>query len=115
MLARSDDIAKVEAARDELLDLLYEVLGAYAAGDADLSALVHDVDSVIIELTLLSDPVWIENMRNQWTALARALLAHTRAGSWVPTEPERDRIAAATQGLLFLADVCPAVARPSAA
>lgn len=108
MLARLRDGACVDAPRDELLELLYDALDQYEAGDADLSALVHDVDSVIVGLTLHSDPNWIGSMRNQWTVLASVLVEQRRAGTWVASPSGCDRIADATQGLRFLAGVRPA-------
>ncbi|HEY2656728.1 MAG TPA: hypothetical protein VGI55_13130 [Solirubrobacteraceae bacterium] len=112
MLARLNDAVDVEAPRHELLGLVYEALDQYEAGGTDLSALVHDVDSLIVELTLLSDPNWTRKMRNQWTALAAVLVEQRRAGAWEPPPSGCDRIAGANQGLRFLADLRP-VARSS--
>jgi hypothetical protein len=112
LLARLNDAADVDAARHELLGLVYEALDQYEAGGADLSALVHDVDSLIVELTLLSDPNWTGNMRNQWTVMAAVLVEQRRAGAWEPPPSGCDRIAGANQGLRFLADLRP-VARSS--
>ena len=107
MLAQLNDAADVEAARHQLLELVYEVLDQYEAGGADLSALVHDLDSLIVKLTLLSDRNWIGNMRNQWTVLAAVLVEQRRAGTWLPSPSGRDRIASANRGLRFLADLRP--------
>ncbi len=107
MLARFNDAAEVEAARTESLDLLYEALGQYDSGRADLSALVHDVDSLIVELTLLSDHEWIGSMRAAWAVLAAVLAEQRREGTWLPSPSGRDRIAGATQRLRCLADLRP--------
>ena len=102
MLARWDDATDAAVARNELLGLLYEALDQYDAGGADLSALVHDIDSLIVELTLRSDPDWIVNTRNQWAVLATVLVEQRRTGRWVSPAAGRDRIAGAIQGLRFL-------------
>ena len=95
--------AELEWERGELLDLLCDALDEHEAGGSDLSALVHDVDSVIVALTLSSDPTWIEHLRSQWGLLARALADQWRTWTPAPVAPEVDPVAQATQGLRFLA------------
>jgi len=98
-----DRHAELESERFELLGLLCEALDAYDAGEADLLAVVHDVDSVIVELTLISDPTWIEHVRSQWKLLACALAERGRPEAPPHAADEVDSVAQAIQGLRFLA------------
>ena len=94
-----------DAKRSDLIDGLCDLLDEYDAGEADFSALVHDTDSVIVELAPLSDATWIANLRGQWKVLAGVLheLKPTAAGP--RSSSQLDRVAAAARGLRrFLAE-----------
>jgi pimeloyl-ACP methyl ester carboxylesterase len=89
----------------DLIDGLWDALDEYDAGAADLPALVHDVDSVIVELAPLSDPTWIGQLREQSRILAGAL-ERTRASQTASVSSSQiERIAAATTALRRLLSV----------
>ena len=69
-------------------------------------ALVHDADSLIIELTLVSDPIWIDNAAISGPA-RRALGEQSRTGHWALRAAQCERVADAISGLRFLAQASP--------
>ena len=68
--------------RQELVDLMHDVLDEYEAGGSDLAALVHDVESLILELETVADTCWIAELKDQSRRLAVVKEETAKLHSW---------------------------------
>ena len=88
---------EIEARRRDLIDGLSDALDEYESGGAELSALVRDVDSAIVELSAISDPGWTGKLQRQSRRLVGLLeeVWTTRT----PSEPQVERASEAIHQL----------------